>query len=164
MSKLTEIKKDLEDEIDLAFDDLETGDLSKVEFENTMLGLLTAYISAAYMVGANTDNIDPKYIEPLVERQAGYLNPFITSMLVADGIDSSWRNRAKLYSGSVLSAYWRGQREGLPAYPGEGSECMQNCHCRWNIIGNDAYWELGIGDNCPTCMDRNKKWYPYIIA
>ena len=167
--KIESIRLDLEGEIDALFDDLESEELSKVDFESAMLGLLSAYIAAAFMAGAETEDVTPETIAPLVEFQAGYLAAFVTTMLAAEGINPAWRSRARSYAGAVVPAFWRGKNSGLvlPAYPGEGSECMQNCKCAWNIVrdayGYDCYWELGYAEHCPTCVERNREWYPWRI-
>jgi hypothetical protein len=52
----------------------------------------------------------------------------------------------------------------LPAYPGQGSECLYNCKCRWNIVDTPDAWEctwtLSAAEHCPTCLRRAAEWNP----
>lgn len=81
------------------------------------------------------------------------------------------KSRARMYAGSVQGAYWEGALFPLPLelpVPGDGStECLTNCRCWWrredidSEAGDyDLYWEAGKNDHCPTCLRRNREWYP----
>ena len=56
----------------------------------------------------------------------------------------------------------------LPAYPGDGSTlCRVNCHCHWeHLFNNGAWygsnWVLGVADHCIDCVERSRKWNPFI--
>ena len=80
--------------------------------------------------------------------------------------------RAKQYITAVKQAFERGRVAsygipGLPAMPGEGSECLYNCKCKWRIVETDTewlcYWELSTVEHCPTCARRGQMWNPYRI-
>lgn len=86
------------------------------------------------------------------------------------------RARSQLYINSARQAYERAKARALgvpdlPAYPGDGSTvCKSNCACSWrlepiyddddNLIGWNAFWELGAADHCPDCIQRSIQWNP----
>lgn len=91
-----------------------------------------------------------------------------------------WKNgyaaRAHLYEGGVKASYAAGQADTafgvlpLPARPTEGSPCMANCGCRWDIVtisaerGHfDAYWRRGLAESCSVCRERERTWSPFRI-
>lgn len=70
--------------------------------------------------------------------------------------------RAGLYAGATRTTYST-QRWGdwqLPFQPGEGSECMVNCRCHWEVEDTGdgtgaAMWHLGAAErHCVTCPSR----------
>lgn len=159
-------------EIDGLMDDLEDGQ-DPAEWYDDLLGLIALYLASGYMLGKDSPDLtgkDQSEIEKLLAFQAGYLAKFLADIRNGQGSMAAWRARAAQYARSVVPAFWRGATIGLrlPAYPGEGSECRQNCKCAWDIVeipgvGYDCYWELGYAEHCPTCINRNSIWYPYEI-
>lgn len=144
-----------------------------------MTALLSRYHIASYMLGTGNPDltqVDWDIIEKYYTAQEFYLNNFATEMLTAGVILATLQARAVMYAGAITAPYWSGFTFGLnlPAQPGEGSECMGNCRCMWDIktldaaSGNyDAYWSLEgdnpDGRNCQTCLGRSRDWSPLVI-
>lgn len=100
-------------------------------------------------------------IKAIVEKQLTYLKGFVEAR--GDMSDAAIAARAQMYSGAVRGSY-SAARWGdipLPFQPTEGSECLTNCRCSWDIQqldgdGNyDAYWRFGDTEkHCATCPER----------
>lgn len=70
--------------------------------------------------------------------------------------------RAAMYGRATRGTYSRARWGdwNLPFYPTQGSECMSNCLCSWEVIDNgdgtgQAIWHLGPAErHCLTCPSR----------
>lgn len=91
-----------------------------------------------------------------------------------DGLsEGQINNRVRQYFKASRQAFERGNSRAygtpdLPAYPGDGStKCKSGCTCSWDIQrtddGWDCYWRNQVGDDCPTCLDREGAWSPLRI-
>lgn len=99
-------------------------------------------------------------IKAVVEKQLEYLAGFVEAK---GGLsEAQVAARAAMYAGAVQKTYSE-SRWGdwdLPFYPTDGSECMANCRCSWEVNDNDdgtgvAYWRLGATErHCTTCPAR----------
>jgi hypothetical protein len=161
------------------FQQLESGDISPVEYQRAVEILLAEHHTAAYMAGANTDDLtdtDLVTIEEVVQDQYGYLDRFTEVLLAGAAVDelARWRSRALMYAQPVGASVWRGATRSmprLPAYPKDGStDCLVHCCCEWVIIDVDiqagdwdCYWKLGGCNHCKHCPRRRRDWYPLRI-
>ena len=126
--------------------------------------LLTGHY-AAYMLGFGSKDIGPsgkETVGTLIAEQIDYLNRFADAIDV-DGWRPAFGARALMYSGSVKESFWRGRTFGLelPYYPAQGTDCLTNCKCAWNIdwldqeeLNADCTWIRGADDSCETCIAR----------
>ena len=80
--------------------------------------------------------------------------------------------RSNMYAKSTRTMFEFGRSRSigipdLPVYPGVGSECLVNCKCHWRYEKRKgkwyAYWERTVEESCPTCVDREKKYSPYVV-
>lgn len=150
---------------------LAAGRLSVDAWQAQMAQSLYVGHMAAMMEGRGQDQLSPQaqsLVNRLVGEQLDYLNGF------ADEVDATgWQDkygaRAALYAGALKGTYSRGATYGydLPAYPTEGSPCMVNCQCMWEMDEQDAeelnadfYWRLGASEHCSVCKERAQKWAP----
>lgn len=121
---------------------------------------------AAYMLGRGTKDIgDPsrKVVAGIVGEQVDYLNAF-AALIDKEGWRDSFGARAAMYVGSVKETFWRGRTFGLdlPYYPAQGTQCLTNCGCSWEIdydgdpeyLNATARWKRGKNDSCETCVQR----------
>lgn len=161
------------------FHQLERGDMSPVEYQRAAEILLAEHHTAAYMAGANTDDLtrdDLATLETTVQDQYNYLDNFIPVLTAGAAADelARWRSRALMYAQPVGASLWRGATRSmprLPAYPKDGTtDCLVNCCCRWVIIdvneqaGDwDCYWRLGGCSHCKHCPRRRIAWNPLRI-
>lgn len=102
-------------------------------------------------------------IKDAVARQVEYLQGFVEDVRNEELSEKQIRVRADSYSGAVRETYSAARWLGipLPFHPTQGSECLVNCRCRWDIEkldgdGNyDARWILGATEqHCGTCPSR----------
>lgn len=55
--------------------------------------------------------------------------------------------------------------------PAQGTQCLENCCCKWEITtldekaeDYDCYWRLEPGkEHCQTCEERAEQWNPVKI-
>ena len=98
-------------------------------------------------------------IRDLVEAQLKYLEGFVSAR--PELSDAATAARSELYAGALSGTYSKarwGDWE-LPFHPTEGSECITNCHCHWEVTGDGAtgtaIWHLGANErHCVTCPSR----------
>lgn len=172
MERLDALIERLKELIDLATDGL-IGDLgSSAEYQEIMSELLTRYHTAAYLVGADTDDISPAARRKIVDgvaNQLAFLERFVTEIQGAAEFQAGWEARARSYAESVKEPYWEGKVKllPLPAMPGEAfsTQCGQNCRCEWVIkkVGANDYearWTLNPAEHCQTCLERSRTWNP----
>lgn len=156
------------DEIELLSEGVEFGRVSVDDWQRQIAQTIYAAHFAAYMIGSDTTLIGDRTRESigeLVADQIDYLNQFADE-IDRDGWKPAFAARAKMYAGSIKQSYWRGATFGLdlPYYPAEGTECLTNCGCEWQITWHDreelnatARWVRGKDDSCPTCKARARR-------
>lgn len=102
-------------------------------------------------------------IKQAVSKQLEYLRGFVDDVRAEKLSPAVIKARADLYGGATRETYSEARWFGipLPFMPTQGSECMVNCRCRWDVEklageGNyDAYWRLGQAEqHCTTCPSR----------
>lgn len=158
-----------------------TGDLSR-----NVLGVevwlpamereLAKHAAAAWMAGKSSDELDGQALERLSEQvgtQLAFLRNFAIEIQATDQFQYGYQARAESYAASIKQPYWEGRTEilPLPAMPGQGTQCGQNCNCAWRVepldkaAGDyDCFWVLEPGsDHCQTCLERAAQWQPIRI-
>jgi hypothetical protein len=145
------------------------------EWETTVGQLLTRYSIAAMMAGKGSGTITPReqaVIDATVAAQLGYLRNFTVEIQNAKEWQAGWDARAESYATSIKVPYWVGRTKmlPLPAMPAQGTQCMGNCKCQWQVntidegAGDyDAYWIRHASDSCQTCVERAGQWNPVQI-
>lgn len=169
---MRELKRRLGD----LFDDLTGERITPIEWRNAVKRVLSEFHLTAMMAGLNTEAIPGKAWNGLVEQinvQLEFLNQFRVEVQDDATFKPGWDARARSYAESIKVPYWRGRTKilPLPAMPGEGSQCLQGCNCKWDVkmidAANgdyDAYWRLEKGSkHCQTCLERAAQWSPLRI-
>jgi len=118
----------------------------------------------------------PSKADPLlaqdVKTQLDFLNQFKIEIQGAKEWQAGWNARAEMYAKSIKVPYFRGVTRllALPAMPAQGTQCLTNCGCFWEVIwideengDADAYWRRGKKDSCQTCVEREVQWSPVQI-
>jgi hypothetical protein len=172
-------------DVDDLFTQLVANTITFDDWEKAMQKLLARYNLSAYMTGAGTTALaqaDTNGVIQYLKGQFSYLANFRKDMEKAKALWKSvkpserkpsplerFRWRATMYSQSPTAQYWSGKTRvlPLPAMPGEGSQCLTRCKCKWDIKtideknGDwDCYWRLGVAEHCQTCIERAKRWNP----
>lgn len=158
---------------------LEAGKVTSAAWTEEMQRILSRYSQAARMLGMGEVKLLPAEVDAVrawLNEQFKYLNGFETVINSAGGeYDPAWLPRAQMYGASTVTEYWEGRTSGLPlpAMPGQQTQCLSNCRCRWEIqwldkkAGDaDAYWMLGNVEadrHCQTCLTRAEMWSPVRI-
>lgn len=149
------------------------GQLTPDAWQAEMARLLMAGGVASYAEGRGVavGDLAPRTIDEIARYLTGqvdYLNKFADE-IEAGGWQPGYEARAQMYGRALRGLYERGATFGLPlpAMPGEGSECLTNCRCRWRVewldrenLDADAYWVMGQAEHCPTCQTRAAEWAP----
>lgn len=165
--------------IDALSNRMDSGDLSAAEWQERMTAVIRRAHEQAMLEGAGMDELTPE-MEQVINRQVSVQTEFLGGFLDDIGIDgwvSAFAARARMYGTAATTAYWHGNiiaQVGkilpLPAYPGEGSQCLTNCKCEWRVdIVNeeandyDAYWIVNSSETCQTCIERGQQWQPVQI-
>lgn len=156
--------------------DLADGDVTASAWADEMNDLLAEYYTAARMAGAGSEDLSDEALDELAHRigvQADFLKDFEIEIQDADEFMAGWNARAEMYAEGIKTAYWDGATEmlPLPAMPGEGTQCLDNCNCAWRIEAIDAeagdydcFWEWEEDSaHCQTCTQRHEDWYPLEI-
>lgn len=158
-----------------AIEALEDDPAAVEAWEREAAATLMRYHQAAYMAGAGTRAIPPearRQITADVARQLEFLRGFAIEIQEGAEWEAGWRSRAESYAGSIRVPYWRGATKmlPLPAMPAQGTQCMNNCRCEWDVVtvdeeagDYDAYWRRGADDSCQTCIQRAADWSPLQI-
>lgn len=142
-----------------------------------MRGEIRNTFSAEYMAGRGGRNAmtqaDWGRVGSMLRGQYQFLDGFARDIAAGNLSEAQIAARANLYFGSARQAFERAKAisrgmPDLPAYPCDGSsECLSNCHCRWDIseTRNEwrARWVLGAAEHCATCSDRAGMWNPLVI-
>lgn len=156
-------------------DALLDGSLTADAFRQRMARTLIEHQGASFMIGADTKKLtlaDQRAITDANKFHLGKLDGFVQDIKNGryknspDGLKA----RAAMYAGANKEMYARGQTRGmaLPYYPAQGTQCLTNCGCAWEIQqterGIDAYWRRAKNDSCTTCITRERESSPYQIA
>ena len=165
-------------DIDRLSQQLESGDITVSAWFDAMMQLLEDFYPAAWMAGQNDTDLSPLAqadIQRQLDVQRDFLENF-ASEIRATGWIPTYPSRARMYGTSLTAPYSNGdivRQVGrvlpLPAMPTEGTQCLSNCKCRWRIEqlsgdGNfDCYWEINSAEQCQTCIERRRQWYPLQI-
>lgn len=166
---IRQLKRQLSD----LFDELTAEHLTPAEWRIQVRRLLAEHHLAAMMAGLGSENIPSKAWNGLVDTinyQIEFLNNFKIEIQNDAEFKPGWEARAASYAESIKVPYWRGRTKilPLPAMPGEGSQCLQGCQCKWDvkpIAGmEDSYtakWVLERNravHHCQTCLERSEQW------
>lgn len=102
-----------------------------------------------------------------------FLRIFRNLLVEAGEWKRAWNQRAQMYAGAIRTVHSRVYAGPvsfiLPAHPGQGSSCLTNCRCHWQIDpvrgdGNyDCYWITTARESCPECINRAVQWSPFKI-
>lgn len=150
----------------LADDEIDVG-----TWQITMRQLLRDAFADQLRAGAAPEtpvSSDYLMLGPLLRAQYEYLEGFARDIAAGFMSFDQITARARLYVGASREAYWLYVTRGvkLPAYPGDGSsECLGNCGCEWVEKPDGSgqwYWQRGKDDSCPTCIEREINWAPYV--
>lgn len=175
MGKLGLLIKSLEAKLRALFRRLQAGQITPDQWYTLTARLLAKYAQAALMLGLDTDTLTPEHIRvswELMSGQLEYLDNFKMQIQNAPEFQAGWESRAASYAKAIKVPYWKGRTQmlPLPAMPAEGTQCMNNCGCYWEINAIDAgagdydcYWRRGKDDSCQTCIEREKQWNPLLI-
>jgi len=166
-------------DVDALMQALLDGRLETEGWLTQMEAAIARYHLAAFMRGAGVTAVPAytrEFLENLVAVQLAFLANFAMVVNAAGSKLQEYRsrflNRALLYTGAIKVAYWQGdiiRQVGrplpLPALPAQGTQCGNNCGCRWEIeIKNiesgdfDCFWTRGKDDSCQTCIEREALW------
>ena len=167
--------------IALVMRDLETGELTKVKWRDAFRGVLTRFITAAFMTGQGSPLMgtsEQGFVYEFVKAQLGFLDNFYLNVVSNEEFQEGWKTRAEMYANSIVAPYWKGKTKmlPLPAMPGDmTTPCGQLCACLWDVKvvdedkeDYDAYWLLNASrevatEHCDACEVRAKIWAPLKI-
>jgi len=171
--------------------------ITLARWKQLMQEAIAEHHAAAFMAGLQSTDITPhmtRMIEEAVAFQLPFLDNFarvlgslaLTTITTPDGriiedtipVTPGLEARAKLYAlapvrlaeeGNVIRQV--GHSLPLPAMPGQGTQCLNNCGCTWRIVtlnavneDYNAYWELDPRkEHCQTCTERASGWNPVRI-
>lgn len=163
-------------EVDNLITRLEGGTITVPQWQDEMNHLIARYSTAAAFAGWDGTNIPDAGLVSVIQDvrvQLEFLGDFALVIQSTPEFLEGWRARAAMYARSIKTPYWRGATRflPLPAMPAEGTQCLTNCKCAWEIVtvdadagDYDAYWRLGANENhCQTCPERAAAWNPVRI-
>ena len=165
----------LMDALGALFDRLQNREITPTTWANQVQTQLADYHLAAFMAGQGTADVPDAALEKIADQvgaQIGYLNNFKAEVQSAAQFQAGWNARAQSYANSVKQPYWFGATSmlPLPAMPAQGTQCLNNCLCQWEIQwlneanqDADAYWRRNAKDSCQTCLEREAQWSPVQI-
>jgi len=175
MNGLDLLIKDLTNKIRAVWQRLQEGAITPNQWYTLTARLLARYAQAALMLGLGRETLTPEDIRvswELMSGQLEYLDAFRLQIQNAAEFQAGWESRAASYAKAIKIPYWKGKTKmlPLPAMPAEGTQCLANCGCEWEIIPIDAqagdydcYWRRNKDDSCQTCIEREKQWSPLLI-
>lgn len=108
-----------------------------------------------------------------LREQFQYLNALAESVAKGEISEAQLRTRSQMYINSSVKAFEAGKVASysglkLPAVPGQDSECLSNCKCRWQISETAKEWRCTwirtAAESCPTCRQRAAEWAPLVIS
>lgn len=149
-------------------------------WEQAMRRAITTAHTAAYLAAVRDrtgvmpkglSRVERQELRDFIDRQLDYLAGFVKDLLASKLSPAQAAARAAMYGRASHTTYWAERTRGvpLPAMPGEGTQCMANCRCSWDVQtlagdGNhDAYWRMGAAEHCQTCTQRAATWAPVRI-
>lgn len=135
---------------------------------------LTAQYAAGFGGWDNLTDADRRALREMLMMQRAYWDGFMSAALAGATIKSvdGLVKRANYYNGSGAGFYERGRAASwqlrLPGYPGDGRTiCHSNCRCYWMLADYgdrvEATWRTQSGEVCDDCVDRSRRWNPYIV-
>lgn len=125
-------------------------------------------LDSALLSERRLSRAERKEVDALIEEQLKYLKGFKD----AEGLSEAETNaRAAMYGRATRGTYSKARWGDwdLPFYPTEGSECMTNCLCHWEVDDHgdgtgSATWHLGATErHCTTCPTRAQN-SPYSVS
>lgn len=166
-----------------AIDDLlrqyQDGEINDSQFEDEMQIILARGHMTSYMIGQDMPELgddDFLSLSDIVQYQTLFLANFVYEMRASSEFIDGWYSRAEMYASAFNTTYWSGRFKmlPLPAMPGQGTQCLSNCRCGWDVItidaengDYDAFWVLdpfvADEDHCQTCKQRESDWNPVRI-
>lgn len=162
---------DLGAELEAAYQELERTGLVE-QWKENVTRLLIRYHIAAEVLGSGSDSLTPEgkaRAQRAVTIQLAFFEGFYLEVQTAEDFEPGWESRAKSYADAIKVPYWQGRTKllPLPAMPAQGTQCLSNCLCFWDIQpideeqGDwDCYWVRGADDSCQTCIQRAADWAP----
>lgn len=154
---------------------LEAGEIAVGAWQSEFEALIARYHTASLMLGLRETVLAEgaaAYLLNVVATQYEYLANFGVEIQDAAEWEAGFTARAEMYAGAIREPYWTGDTQflPLPAMPTQGTQCLSNCGCEWQVVtidaaaGDfDAYWRRGKQDSCPTCLERERLWNPVQI-
>ena len=155
---------------------LEADSLTVAEWESGVQEILAQNALTAAMLGAGSEAYGAEVeaaLSAYLDYQYSFLSDFAAEIGNAAEWAAGWNARAQNYALSLKVPYWNGETDylPLPAMPAEGTQCQNNCYCKWRVDEVDApngdfdcYWILEDGvDHCQTCKQRAEDWNPIQI-
>jgi hypothetical protein len=145
------------------------------EWVDAMRKSIATYHTAAALIGSDTGELNDQQKEQVkdkVKTQIDYLGQFEIRIRTDEAFDRAFLSRAESYASAVRTTFYQSVTNflPLPAMPGEGTLCHNNCKCGWEIVevnqanfDFDCYWRRGATDSCGTCIAREREWSPLQI-
>lgn len=135
---------------------------------------LARYHAASYLAATGDATLEGAALTAVQQDlaiQLRFLGKFALVVQSGKRWENGYNARAEMYARSIKTPFYRGATKmlPLPAMPAEGTQCLTNCGCSWEISelegdGNtDAYWRRGKEDSCQTCLQREADWSPIRI-
>lgn len=155
--------------------DLGAGDMTLGEWFATMRDALAEYHLAAFMAGNGSEDVSDQALDKiadLVNVQLDYLQGFKAELQTKADYQAGAAARAESYAPAIKVPYWTGRTAvlPLPAMPAQGTQCHNNCKCKWDVKtidaakgDYDAFWVRHSDDSCQTCLEREAQWNPVLI-
>lgn len=165
----------LVDALGSLFGDTQAGRLTVNQWYSLVQEKIAEYHLASFMAGNQSEIVPDKAWNGLVDQvnaQLEYLTGFKAEIQAAPEFAAGWQTRAESYAGAIKQPYWTGKTKvlPLPAMPAQGTQCMSNCGCSWDVKtideakgDYDAYWRRSKDDSCQTCLEREAQWSPVQI-
>ena len=167
-------------DVTLLIQSLQNGMITSEAWYTEMRRLLARYHIQAMQIGTGLQQLPEGAIDLLqksLDFQDEYLDNFRMVIQATPDFNPAWVARALMYVGSIKVPYWEGriyQEVGrflpLPAMPAQGTQCMNNCGCTWEVRtldadngDYDAFWRRNLDDSCQTCIERESMWNPVQI-
>lgn len=176
---LESLENDFTNKIQALNGRLEREEITLAEWYDAFARLVARYHTFALVESLGVTEL-PEMYRPLLREKIDLQLDFLRNrrdVIRADGLTSQQKAYTEMYSKAIKSTYDSGEiikQVGrmlpLPTMPGEGTQCLSNCKCRWDIKVIDAldrdydcYWVLGVADHCQTCVEYAKMWNPLKI-